>query len=432
MSSTSGGGPHPMIRVPWELHALPNGLRVVLSSDPNAGVVGVNLWYGVGSRNERPGRTGFAHLFEHMMFQGSANIPKNGHFELVERAGGSLNATTWFDRTNYYESLPSHQLELALWLESDRMGWLVPALTQETLDNQREVVKNEKRQRYDNQPYGDWDERLHAMVFPPEHPYHHTVIGSMADLDAATVDDVVEFFRTYYVPSNAVLSIAGNFVAEHALDTAARWFGEIPRGGPIPALPGRPELPPRIGETVRDEVRARVPLPRTLIACRIPTIHDPQFHAIEVAGAVLGTGRAARLYRALVRQRRVAKDVVVYVYPLTTGASMLVVWATGYPGTDCTELEAALVQQLEGLASVTEREVERAIALTDTRFVRLLEKVSERADMLSMFTLMFDDPDRVNREMDCIRRVTATDVRTVAQEWLGPDNRAVLAYTPNS
>ena len=169
-----------MLRVPWELHELPNGLRVVLSSDASAGVVGVNLWYGVGSRNERPGRTGFAHLFEHMMFQGSANIPKNGHFELVERAGGSLNATTWFDRTNYYQSLPSHQMELALWLESDRMGWLVPALTQETLDNQREVVKNEKRQRYDNQPYGDWDERLHAMVFPPEHPYHHAVIGSMS------------------------------------------------------------------------------------------------------------------------------------------------------------------------------------------------------------------------------------------------------------
>ena len=432
MSNAAGDGPHPTLRVPWELHELPNGLRVVLSSDASAGVVGVNLWYGVGSRNERPGRTGFAHLFEHMMFQGSANIPKNGHFELVERAGGSLNATTWFDRTNYYQSLPSHQLELALWLESDRMGWLVPALTQETLDNQREVVKNEKRQRYDNQPYGDWDERLHAMVFPPEHPYHHTVIGSMADLDAATIDDVVEFFRTYYVPSNAVLSIAGKFVAEHALDAAARWFGEIPRGGPIPPLPGCPELPPRIGETVRDEVRAHVPLPRTLIACRIPTIHDPRFHAIEVAGAVLGTGRAARLYRALVRQRHVAKDVVAYVYPLTTGASMLVVWATGYPGTDCTELEAALVQQLEGLTSVTDQEVERAIALTDTRFVRLLEQVSERADMLSMFTLMFDDPDRVNREMDYIRGVTATDVHAVAQEWLGPDNRAVLAYTPNS
>ena len=432
MSNGSESGNSAMLRVPWELHTLPNGLRVVLSPDPSNAVVGVNLWYGVGSRNEQPGRTGFAHLFEHMMFQGSANVPKNRHFELVERAGGSLNATTWFDRTNYFQSLPSHHLELALWLESDRMGWLVPALTQEALDNQRDVVKNEKRQRYDNQPYGDWDERLHAMVFPPEHPYHHTVIGSMADLDAATVDDVVEFFRTYYVPSNAVLSIAGNMVAEHALDAVARWFGDIPRGGPIPLLPGCPDLPPRIGETVRDEVRVRVPLPRTLIACRIPTIHDPRFHAIEVAGTVLGTGRAARVYQALVRQRRVAKDVLVYVYPLATGASMLVVWATGYPGTDCTVLEAALVEQLEGLSSVTEQEVARAIALTDTRFVRLLEQVSERADLLSMFTLMFDDPDRVNREMDLIRAVTAADVRAAAQEWLGPNNRVVLAYTPKS
>jgi predicted Zn-dependent peptidase len=179
-------------------------------------------------------------------------------------------------------------------------------------------------------------------------------------------------------------------------------------------------------------VRARVPLPRTLVACRIPTFLDPRFHAVEVAGAVLGTGRASRLYRTLVRERRVAKDVVAYVYPLITGSSMLVVWATGYPDADPAALEAALVDQLEGLASVTEREVARAVALTDTRFVRMLEQMSERADLLSMFTLLFDDPERLNREMDLIRAVTATDVRAVAQEWFGPDNRAVLAYTPSS
>jgi len=423
-------GPDSTLHVPWEWHTLGNGLRVVLSPDPTAAVVGVNLWYGVGSRNERSGRTGFAHLFEHMMFQGSANVPKNRHFELVERAGGSLNATTWFDRTNYFETLPSHHLELALWLESDRMGWLVPALTEETLSNQRDVVKNEKRQRYDNQPYGDWDERLQAMVFPSDHPYHHTVIGSMADLDAATLDDVVDFFGTYYVPSNAVLTIAGDAPPERALEAAARWFGEIPAGSPIPPLPGHPDPGPRIGGTVRDRVRARVPLPRVLIAFRVPTFLDPRFHAVEVAGAVLGAGRASRLYRTLVRERRVAKDVASFVYPLITGSSMMVIWATGYPGADPAALEAALVEQVEGLASATEAEVARAVALTDTRFVRMLEQVSERADLLSMFTFLFDDPDRLNREMELIRAVTGEDVRAVAERWLGPDNRAVLAYEP--
>ena len=424
--------PSPYLHIPWERYSLDNGLRVVLSPDPSTAVVGVNLWYGVGSRNERPGRTGFAHLFEHMMFQGSAHVPKNRHFELVERAGGSLNATTWFDRTNYFETLPSHEIELALYLESDRMGWLLPALTQETLDNQRDVVKNEKRQRYDNQPYGDWNERLLAMVYPPSHPYHHTVIGSMADLDAATLEDVVGFFGTYYVPNNAVLSLTGDLVPERTLEAVERWFGAIPKGAPIPPLPGNAEVPSRMGETVRDRVRADVPLPRVIVACRVPAFVDVEFHAVEVVGALLGSGRASRLYRTLVRERRVAKDVMAYVFPLITGASMLLVWATGYPGADPATLEGALIDQLEGLASVSEEEVARAVALTDTRFVRMLEEVSERADLLSMFTLFFDEPDRLNHEMDRIRSVTPADVRAVAERWLGPDNRAVLAYEPGS
>ena len=190
-----------MLSIPIERFTLDNGLRVNLSHDATTPVVAVNLWYGVGSRNEREGKTGFAHLFEHMMFQGSEHVPKNRHFELIERAGGSLNATTWFDRTNYFETVPSHHLELALWLESDRMGWMLPAMTQEKLDNQRDVVMNEKRQRYDNQPYGDWDEWIQAMVFPESHPYHHTVIGSMADIEAATLEDVASFFRRTMYPT---------------------------------------------------------------------------------------------------------------------------------------------------------------------------------------------------------------------------------------
>ena len=421
-----------MLSIPIERVTLDNGLRVNFSHDASTPVVAINLWYGVGSRNEREGKTGFAHLFEHMMFQGSAHVPKNRHFELIERAGGSLNAPTWFDRTNYFETVPSHHLELALWLESDRMGWMLPAMTQEKLDNQRDVVMNEKRQRYDNQPYGDWDEWIQAMVFPESHPYHHTVIGSMADIEAATLDDVAEFFQTFYVPNNAVLSVCGDFNRDEALDLVERHFGEIAPGGDIPAIPGNPNLDPVIGETVRERVEAEVPLPRVLLASRVPAYTDAGFYAADVAGSVLGTGRASRLYRSLVRERRVAKDVTSFVLPLTCGAGMLLAWATGFPQGDPEELESALVEEVEGLSSVTEREIERAVALTETSLVRQIEQVGERADLVSMFDQLFDDPDRLNGELDRLREVTPTDVSAFVESFLGADNRAVLTYVPQS
>ena len=418
------------LSIPIERRALPNGLRVVLSHDPSVPVVAVNLWYGVGSRNETEGRTGFAHLFEHMMFQGSAHVPKNRHFELVERAGGSLNATTWFDRTNYFETVPSHHLELALWLESDRMGWMLPAMDQEKLDNQRDVVKNEKRQRYDNQPYGDWDERLQRLVYPDTHPYHHTVIGSMEDLDAATLDDVAAFFRTFYVPNNAVLAVAGDFDPAWVMDQVAAYFGDIPAGDPIPSIPGRTEVAPLIGSTVRDHVVADVPLPRVILGLRIPPYSSEDFTRAEVARAVLGTGRASRLYRRLVREQRVAKDVVSYAFPLLSGAAMLLVWATGYHGASLHDLETALTREMEGLADTEDGEVERAVAVLETDLVRSLEQVGERADLLSMFDLFFDDPQRLNRELDRLRSVTSADVRAFAGTYLGADNRAVVSYEP--
>ncbi|MEE2897517.1 MAG: pitrilysin family protein [Gemmatimonadota bacterium] len=418
------------LTIPVERHSLDNGLKIVLSQDRTVPVVAVNIWYGVGSRNEPTGRTGFAHLFEHMMFQGSAHVPKNKHFELIERAGGTLNASTWYDRTNYFETVPSHDLALALWLESDRMGWMVEAMDQEKLDNQRDVVKNEKRQRYDNQPYGDWDERLQALVFPQAHPYHHSVIGSMEDIDAATLDDVSSFFRTFYVPNNAVITIAGDFEREGALELIQRYFGEIERGDAIPPLPGDPSIDPLIGETVRGHVLAEVPLPRVIMAFRIPPYSSDDFAVAEVARGLLGMGRASRLYRRLVRERRVAKGVVTYAFPLLTGASLMLAWATGYPGASPEELEAALAEELEGLVEAEDHEVRRAIALTETDLVRGLERVSERADLLSMFELYFDDPDRLNRELDRLRAVTVEDVRAFARKRLGPENRAVLIYEP--
>jgi zinc protease len=418
------------LAIPFERHTLDNGLRVVLSEDRTVPVVATNLWYGVGSRNEPEGRTGFAHLFEHMMFQGSAHVPKNGHFEMIERVGGVLNATTWYDRTNYFETVPSNDLELALWLESDRMGWMLPAIDQEKLDNQREVVKNEKRQRYDNQPYGDWDERLQRLIYPVDHPYHHTVIGSMADIDAATLTDVSSFFETFYVPNNAVLTLAGDFDSAEALALIERYFGEIAPGDQIPPLPGNPDVAPMIGETLRDHIVADVPLPRVIMAFRIPPYTSSDFSVAEVSRALLGMGRASRFYKRLVRERRIATGVVTYVFPLLTGASMLLAWATGFPGGDPRALEAAMAEEVEALAGAQEGEVDRAIALTETDLVRGIERVAERADLLSMFELYFADPGRLNHELDRLRSVTVDQIRAFAAERLGPDNRVVVTYEP--
>src|SRR5262245_59109840 len=216
----------------FERHTLDNGLQVVLHRDPSLPLVTINLWYHVGSKNERPGRTGFAHLFEHMLFQGSQHVGTNDHFRFVQQIGGVANGSTWYDRTNYYETLPGHHLDLGLWLESDRMGFLLPAITEQNLENQRFVVMNERRQRVDNQPYGRAGERLHELLFPPDHPYHWPVIGFMEDIAAATLPEVREFFRTYYAPNNAVLTLAGDIEPERALAAVARYFGEIPSGPP--------------------------------------------------------------------------------------------------------------------------------------------------------------------------------------------------------
>ena len=420
------------LSIDFERHRLDNGLKVVLAPDPSVPVVATNLWYGVGSRNEPVGKTGFAHLFEHMMFQGSAHVPKNRHFELIERVGGTLNATTWFDRTNYFETVPSHELDLCLWLESDRMGWMLPAMDQEKLDNQRDVVMNEKRQRYDNQPYGDWSERLQRLVFPEDHPYHHTVIGSMEDIEAATLDDVASFFETFYIPNNAVLTVAGDIDPSEALASIEAYFGEIPAGAEVPAIPGRTRLDPVIGATVRDTIVTDVPLPRVILGFRIPPYSADAFATAEIARALLGMGRASRFYRRLVREQQVAKSVVTYAYPLMTGASMMLVWGTGYPGSDPAALELAMLRELEGLVDARQDEIDRAITLTETDLVRALERVADRADLLSMFDLYFDDPGRLNRELDRLRSVSLADVRAFVDQYFGVDNRAVLTYVPES
>jgi zinc protease len=420
------------MRFPIERHQLDNGLKVVLSIDSTQPVVAVNLWYNVGSRNERIGRTGFAHLFEHMMFQGSANVPDTQHIAHIERAGGSMNGSTWLDRTNYFETLPANRLELALWLESDRMGFFLPALTQEKLDNQRDVVKNERRWRVDNQPYGDWDERIQAMVYPPEHPYHHSVIGSMEDLDAADLEDVRGFFSTYYTPNNAVLTVCGEFERDNALELIERYFGEIPRGPEPPPLPGQPIVPTTLEAAVRETIEGEVALPRVYVAFRIPPYGTDRFYQADVVTQLLTTGKSSRLYSALVREKRLAQSVVGYSFPIVTGAAMLVFWATANPGVEIGAVEEVFWDELDSLRTegCTPREVERVITGTESRQIISLQQVGERANEMSMFTTLFDEPERINTELDRIRAVPSAEVLRFARESLNREHAAVLTYVP--
>jgi len=418
-------------RVSFTDGRLANGLRVIVAEDHLAPVVAVNIWYDVGSKHEQPGKTGFAHLFEHVMFQGSANVAKAEHIALVQAAGGTMNGTTWFDRTNYFENLPSHQLELALWLEADRMGTLLDALSQENLDNQRAVVKNEKRSSYDNRPYGSWDEHLRATLFPPEHPYHHPTIGSMEDLDAASLEDVSAFFRAYYAPNNAVLSVVGDCDDAQVRAWAERYFGRIPANPAIPPL-GDLSLPSVIGAERRETIFDRVPLPRIYVGFRAPMLGDRRLDALEVASQILAGGKGSRLYRRLVREERLAQDVALFTLGLIGGASITAGWATARPGIDIERVETAFHEELERLADepVSDDELARARALIETDELGALQRVEERADRLSMYATLLDDPDLINRMLERYLDVTAEDIQAVCAAVFRPDNRTVLTYLP--
>ena len=410
---------------------LSNGLRVIIAEDHLAPVVAVNLWYDVGSKHEQPGRTGFAHLFEHVMFQGSKHVAKAEHIALVQAAGGTMNGSTWLDRTNYYETLPAHQLELALWLEADRMATLPDALSQENLDNQREVVKNEKRSSYDNRPYGSWQEKLQGHLFPPEHPYHHSTIGSMADLDAASLDDVTSFFRTYYAPNNAVLSIVGDVETATALAAVERYFGAIPANPSIPPL-GDLSLPPTLGGERRETVHDRVPLPRVYIAFRAPVYGDHRLDALDIAARSSRAGRGAVSTAVSCATERIAQDVALFSLGFIGGASICAGWATVRPGVDVARVEAAFLEELDRLTTelVTDDELARAHALVEADELGGLQRVEERADRLSMYATLFDDPDLINQMLPRYLAVTPEAIRSAAADVFRADNRLVLTYLP--
>ncbi|MGP3968834.1 M16 family metallopeptidase [Streptomyces sp. 6N223] len=412
-------------------HRLANGLRVVLSEDHQTPVAAVCLWYDVGSRHEVPGRTGLAHLFEHLMFQGSAQVSGNGHFELVQGAGGSLNGTTSFERTNYFETMPAHQLELALWLEADRMGTLLTALDQESLDNQRDVVKNERRQRYDNVPYGTAFERLSAMIYPEGHPYHHIPIGSMADLDAASLADAQDFFRTYYAPNNAVLSVVGDIDPEETLGWIDRYFGSIPsHDGKRPPRDGT--LSEVIGSQLREVIREDVPARALMAAYRLPHDGTREADAADLALTALGGGESSRLHNRLVRRDRTAVAAGFGLLRLAGAPSLgwLDVKTSGDAGIE--EIEAAVDEELARFAEEgpSPEEMERAQAQLEREWLDRLATVGGRADELCKYAVLFGDPQLALSAVRRVLDITREEVREVAAARLRPDNRAVLVYEP--
>jgi predicted Zn-dependent peptidase len=410
---------------------LSNGLRLTLSHDNSVPVVAVNLRYAVGSGNEKPGRTGFAHLFEHLMFQGSTNVAKGEHFSLVEASGGKANASTTWDRTNYFERLPSHELELALWLESDRLRNLLPAMTQAKLDNQRDVVKNERRWGVDNQPYGSWEERLQTLLFPEGHPYQHPILGSMEDLNRASLADVSDFFAAHYAPNNAVLTIVGDFDPSAAQALVERYFGSIPANSAIPHAPSK-LLEATFGAEMRETVLERVPVPRLYAACRTPAFGSASFTALVVAMDLLGVGRASRLYRALLREQQLAHSVSIFAFPEIGDAAIFVISATARPGIGHEVLEPAMWSEVERLTTQgpTDDELERVRNLYATGVEADLQRVGERADRLSMYACLLDEPERINTEVSRYIEVDADRVREALAVSLRPDHRAVLTYLP--
>ena len=396
-------------QIPFTTYTLANGLKVILHRDNRLPVVAVNVWYRVGSLHEVAGRSGFAHLFEHLMFQGSRHVPSDAHFRLLEEAGTTdANGTTDFDRTNYFETVPREELPLALWLESDRMGFLLDTLTQDKLDNQRSVVKNEKRQSYDGAPYGLAYLRLFQDLFPEGHPYRETPIGKFEDLDRASLEDVRDFFRRYYGPANATLVVAGDYDEAVARELIDRAFGALPGGqSPAPRVVQTPPLAREVRQVVDEPI---APLAKVTLAYLTPPAFTPGDVDLDVTASVLADGKGSRLYRELVEKRRIAQSVDAAQESLSA-TSIFTIDATVAPGHSPAEVEAAIDEVLAALQrdGPTDAEVRRALARTELRTLRSVEKVGGmegRADMLQTFNHYVGDPGYLDRYLAACRAVT--------------------------
>lgn len=421
----------PRLEVPYERFVLPNGLTVILHEDRATPTVAVNVWYHVGSGREKPGRTGFAHLFEHIMFEGSGHVPEGKFDEWLEGAGGDNNGSTNVDRTNYWENVPSNALELALYLEADRMGWLLDAMSPGKVDGQRDVVKNERRQSYENRPYGLAFPTLGEVLYPEDHPYHWPTIGYMEDLTAASYEDVVEFHRTYYGPNNASLSIAGDIDVEETKRLVEKWFGEIPPGPPVAPI----DPPPAwlTGEK-RLTLEDRVQLPRTYVCWLTPAHYHPGDAEMDVVGNVLAGGKNSRLYKRLVYDLQAAQDVSAFQASSAMSSEFCVI-VTARAGHSLDELEAIVDEEIATLAEggPTEREVQRAVNQFEASFLDDLERVGGfggKADRLNGYEFAVGNPDWFQEDLSRYRALAPSDVKAAAETWLPLDRRVVLRVVP--
>jgi zinc protease len=418
--------------IAFEKYTLPNGLEVLLSEDKRLPLVAVNIWYHVGPANEARGRTGFAHLFEHMMFQGSKHVPGDGHFRLLEAAGAStVNGTTGFDRTNYFETLPSDQLELGLWLEADRMGFLLDTVDELKLANQQDVVRNERRQSRENTPYGLAGEALYQLIFPSGHPYHGNIIGSHGDIQAAKLAEIKAFFREYYAPNNASLAIVGDIDKARTKALVEKYFGTLKRG---PAVTPAAVPPPVVDAERRRTVRDRVQLSRVYMGWVTPAFFAPGDSEADAAATILGGNTSSRLYKRLVYEGQIAQDVSAYQASHALGSVFHVI-ATVRPGHTVEEVEKALTEEIERLRreGPTEAEVERARNTFETAVLQGLEHLGGFggvADALNMFNHYLGDPGYLPKYIDEHRKLSPAAIKTFAERYLTPSARAVVHVVP--
>ncbi len=414
-------------KVKFEEYKLDNGLHVILHEDHSAPVAAVVAMYNVGSKNEKPKRTGFAHLFEHMMFQGSQHVADDEHFKLLQEVGANINGTTSEDRTNYFEVVPSNYLELALYLEADRMGFLLPAMTQEKLDNQRDVVKNERRQGVDNVPYGTAYEKLAKALYPESHPYSWPVIGYMEDLSAASLEDVMEFFRIYYAPNNAVLSIAGDFKPAQVKQWVKKYFGPIGKGTEVP----RPTpLPASLAESKRMVFEDKVQLPRLFKMWHSAPLYSREDAVLDIVADVLGSGKNSRLYKSLVYEQQVAQSVQAY-QSSSILASQFGIEVTAKPGKTLTEMESLVNTEIATLLKdgVTEMEIQTSINRRESVLLNSLSTVLGKANSLATHYILGGDANKINKEFQRYKGITKMEVLDVAQRVLG-SHSVTLSIVP--
>ena len=421
----------PSLTVPFTQFTLPNGLNVILHRDTSVPVVAVNLWYHVGSANEHVGRTGFAHLFEHVMFEGSMHVPEGSFDTWLEAAGANNNGSTSNDRTNYYIDLPANALELALFLESDRMGFLLDDKAPDKINGQRDVVKNEKRQSVDNQPYGQAFVELASLLYPQSHPYSWPVIGSMEDLTAASFEDVARFFRTYYVPNNASLVIAGDIDFDQTRKLVEKWFADVPRGKPVPGL----SPPSAVLDGVRKKtITDRVQLPRLYLSWLTPPLLKPGDAAMDIVANLLSSGKNSRLYRRLVYDLQIAQDVTAFQQSQALSSNFLIV-ATARPGQSLEKLQAVIDEELDQLRKTPPeaREMTRALNQIEASFFRNMERVGGfggKADQLNAYYKAAGTPDYFAKDLARYRAVTAAEVQSAVERYLPKDRRVELSVVP--